>query len=86
MTDKDFVLDRNAFTNKSVARDFTIAAYAGAFLNLDERTYLAAIANFTTVKVDKVIDDHIAAELNVGRDYAKLLEHESEGTGIKRAV
>ncbi len=67
VTDKDFVLDRHPFTNKRVARDFAVATYPGASLNLDERTDLAAVTNFTTVKVDKVMNDYIAAELNVGR-------------------
>jgi hypothetical protein len=58
-----------------VARDFAVAAYAGALLNLDERPNPAAIADFTTVKVDEVVDDYIAAELNVGSDYTKLLRH-----------
>ncbi len=84
--DKDLVLDRDPLTNKGVARDFTVAAYPSAFLNFDERPNLAAIADFTAVEVDEVVDDYIAAEFNVRRDYTKLLRHESVGTGSKGAV
>jgi hypothetical protein len=69
-----------------VARDFAVAAHTGALLDLDERPNLAAIADFTTVKVDEVVDGYIAAELNVGSDYTKLLRHGLEAPDQRGSI
>jgi len=62
--------------------DFAVPAYTSAFLDLDKRTDLAVVTNFTPVEIYEIVDDHIAAGLNIGSYYTKLLRHESEGVAI----
>ena len=76
VADKDFVFDRHAFADKTVAGDFTVATDARVLLNLNERTNPGAVTDLTTVKVDEVMDHNVAAELDIGRDDAKLSGHE----------
>lgn len=76
VADEDFVFDRHSFADKTVAGDFTVATDARVLLNLNERTNPGAVADLTTVKVDEVMDNNVAAELDIGRDDAKLSRHE----------
>src|SRR5256885_1162489 len=81
MADKDVVLNNDAFTDESVAGNFAVASDESAFLDFNERADLRALANLTTIKIDEVVDDDIAAELDVRSDYAELFGHESRGLG-----
>src|SRR5207302_7060336 len=49
--DKDVVFQGHAFTNKRVTRNLAARADFGVFLDLDERSNLGLVANFTTIKV-----------------------------------
>jgi hypothetical protein len=45
-------------------------------LDLDEGSDFGAVANFASIEIDEVVDNNIAAELDVRSDYAELSEHE----------
>ena len=76
MADEDFIFDGHAFANKTVAGDFTVAAYAGVLLNLNERTDPGPITDLTAVKIDEVMDNHVTAKPDIGRNDTKLSGHE----------
>ena len=78
VADEDFVLDRDAFADKAMRGNFAVAAYAGALLNLDERSNAGAVADLTAVEINEVMDFDVAAKLDVRRDYAELSRHETE--------
>ena len=59
VADEDFVFDRDAFTDESVARYFAVAAYPDTFLNLDEGADLCAVADLAAIQVDEVINRHV---------------------------
>ena len=86
MADKDVVLNNHTFTDESVAGNFAIASHDGPFLDFNERADLCALANLTTIKIDEVVDDDVAAELDVRSDYAELSGHESRGSGTVSQV
>jgi hypothetical protein len=50
-------------------------------LDLDEGSDFGAVANFTSIEIDEVVDNNIAAELDVRSDYAELSEHEKSQSG-----
>src|SRR5207247_5811005 len=85
VADEDFVFDRDASTDKAVARQFAVAADAGAFLDFDERADLCPVTDFAAVEVDEVVDDYVPAELNVRSDYAELSGHGLEAEAFSLA-
>jgi len=76
MADEDFVFDGHAFANKTVTGNFTVAADAGVLLNLNEGTDYGPVTDLTTVKVNKVMDNDVMAEPDIGRNHTKLSGHE----------
>jgi hypothetical protein len=60
--DENIVLNSHAFTQKRVARHFTPLAYPDSFLDLDECSNPALIADLTSVGVDERIDLDALAE------------------------
>jgi hypothetical protein len=64
-----------------VARDFTVAADGSAFLNLYERSNPGAVADFAAVEIDEVMNNDVAAQLNIGSDNAELSWHFWEARG-----
>jgi hypothetical protein len=75
MPDKDLIFNLDAFADESVAGDFAPAADAGPLLNFDEGADPAFVADFAAVKIYEVVDDDVAAELYVRRNYTKLSRH-----------
>ncbi len=86
MADEDVVFNSYTFTDESVAGNFAVASHDSAFLDFNERSNFGAFADLTTIKVDEVVDDDIAAELDVRSDYAELSGHESRGSGTVSPV
>ena len=78
MTDEDFVFEADAFADKTVTGDFTIAPDASALLNLDKRANARPVADLASVEIYEMMNFDIAPELNVRRDYRELTGHESE--------
>jgi hypothetical protein len=76
VADEDLIFNVDAFADKAVARDFAVPADARALLNLDERTYRRAVADFAAVEVYEVVDSNAVAEFDVGRDDTELPRHE----------
>jgi hypothetical protein len=54
MTDEDFILNCNAFTDKRVGRDFASQPDLSADLNLNECTDSRLIADATAIKINQV--------------------------------
>ena len=78
MTDEDFVFQADAFADKTVTGDFTVASDARALLNLHKRPDRRSVADLTAVEIYEMMNCDIAPELNVRRDYRELTGHESE--------
>jgi hypothetical protein len=75
MSDEDLIFNGHPFADKSVTGDFAITAYARAFLNFDERADLTAVPNLAPIEIDEVMNDYVATEFYVGRNYAELSGH-----------
>ena len=58
---EDFVLYLDAFADERVAGNFAVAPDTDAFLNLYERAYLRAVADFAAVQVDEVVYLYVAS-------------------------
>jgi hypothetical protein len=54
-------------------------------LDLDEGSDFGSVANFTSIKIDEVVDNNVAAELDVRSDYAELSHHENRKSGMQEA-
>src|SRR5271154_591136 len=63
MADEHFVFYHHTFTDKRVARNLTVFADLGVFLNLDESSYFGAVANLAAIQVDKFRKAHIFSEV-----------------------
>ena len=68
MAYEDFVLKVEAFADERVTGDFAVSTDAHAFLNLNVRAYLCAVADFTAVEVDEVVDFDVASQHHVVGD------------------
>ena len=75
MADKDFIFNLDALADEGVAGDFASAADAGPFLNFDEGADPAFVADFAAVEIYEVVNDDVATELYVRRNYTKLSRH-----------
>jgi len=66
MSNESLVLDRHPLADKGVAGDLDAASDLRPFLNLDKRPDPGVIADFSSIQVDEVPDDHIFAQLHIG--------------------
>jgi hypothetical protein len=62
---KDVILDRHAFTDKSVAGNLARFPDTGILLNLDECTDLGFVANLAPIQVDEFRKPDTAPELDI---------------------
>ena len=75
MTDEYLVLDGYAFTNESVARNFTVLSDFGILLNLHKCAYFRVITNLTAVQIDKPGELHVLSEFHVRRNREVAVAH-----------
>src|SRR5262249_38862742 len=75
VTNEDFIFNLDAFTDERMAGDFAATADAGAFLNLDEGTDSGFVSDFAAVEIYKVMNNDVAAQSDIGRNYTKLSGH-----------
>jgi hypothetical protein len=54
MADEHVVFDGDAFTDKSMARDFAASAYTCIFLNFDEGPDFCFVADFASIQIDEL--------------------------------
>ena len=66
MSNKDFVLQRNAFAEKRMAADFAAPANLDALLDFHKGADFDLIADFTPVEIGKAKYTHVPAEFYIG--------------------
>src|SRR5205085_10755757 len=68
VSNKDFVFNRDPFTNERMARYFAPAANFGILLNLNKCPNFCIVTNLATVEVVEFRELYILPKLNVRRD------------------
>ena len=68
MADEDVVLDRHAFADERMTRDFAAPADRRVLLNFDECPDLGLVANGTAIQVDELAKGDARTETDVRRD------------------
>jgi hypothetical protein len=66
MTDKDIILNDDAFTNKCMAGDLTVFADLRTFLDLYKVYDLAVVNYLTAIEILEIIDFNIFPQYNIG--------------------
>ena len=65
MSDETVVFNGNAFADKRVALNFTVAADPRTFLYFDERTDFCIFTNFASVKIDKMCKLNVLSQFHI---------------------
>jgi hypothetical protein len=68
VADEDLVLDLDALADERVALNLAAPPDHGSFLDLDERSDLRLVADFTAVEIDELGELHIFSQLHVRCD------------------
>ena len=68
MSDENLVFNGNAFTDKSVAGNFTPLPDGGALLDFDKSADASFIADFAAVKIHETVDANITAKFYIRGD------------------
>lgn len=68
VTHEDFILDRHALADKSVAGDFAAGADDRVFLNLDKRPDPTLVADRAAVEINEAVDRDVFSQPHVGCD------------------
>src|ERR1035441_5595228 len=66
--DENFLLQRHAFADESVAGNFAAAPDFRALLDFNERADLHIIADFTPVKIGETEDANVSSQLDIRRN------------------
>lgn len=83
VSDKNPVSDNNALTEEGMARNFTVRADEGVFLDFHKSADLGSIANGATVEVDETEDFNVLSQYYIGSN-AHVIVHIGILLGITR--
>src|SRR6266568_2759659 len=64
--------DGHAFTNEGMAGDFAVLSDRCVFLDLNKRSNLRVISNFTAIQIDELRKLDSGAQIDIGRNRAKF--------------